>query len=106
MADQSIPDYNRPMYTKKDLWWVATKVAIGTFVVAGILFQFRDVQKVQVVEHGTMNLRTEYVNGRIDRKHDDQQKDIDKNEQYAHEEFQKIWNYLNTEQQNKQSKQD
>jgi len=61
-------EFNVPKYSLKDMYWLATKVAIATFVVAGIYFQFREVQK----EQKSLKDRIEYVNNRIDTKHDQQ----------------------------------
>ena len=62
-------EFNVPKYSLKDMYWLATKVAIATFFVAGLLFQFRAVQLEQV----RLKERIEYVNGRINTKHKQQE---------------------------------
>jgi len=42
-----------------------------------VFFQFKEVQKLQKIDHETMTIRIEYVNNRINVKHDQQTKYID-----------------------------
>ena len=89
------PEYDQPKFSVKDMWWANTKVAIATFVIAGIYFQFVQVRDLQTVEHATMKERTEYINKRIDTKHEQQGIYVKefKKEQIA--ENTKIWSMLN-----------
>ena len=80
-------------YTKKDLWWVITKTALATFVLAGIFFRFVSVENTQLeVLQGQEDLKAliedvnNYTNERIDKKTSRNKEFIDEN----HDEIDKI----------------
>lgn len=88
-------EMNTAKFSMKDMWWANTKVAIATFVIAGIYFQFIQVRDTQVSEHETMVARTEYVNERINTKHSAQQKYIEENNAAQNDNMNKIWEVIN-----------
>ncbi len=92
MSDTEI---NEVKFSMKDMWWANTKVAIATFVIAGIYFQFVQVRDTQVISHKTMKERTEYVNMRIDTKHSAQQKYIEENNKSQNDNMNAIWVVIN-----------
>ena len=91
---------NEAKFSMKDMWWANTKVAVATFVIAGIYFQFVQVKETQVLEHQTMKDRTEYVNGRINTKHAAQQKYIEDNDKALKDNLDNVWTVLSELQRN------
>ena len=89
------PEYDQPKFSVKDMWWANTKVAIATFVIAGIYFQFVQVRDLQQVEHVTMKDRTEYINKRIDTKHEQQDTYIKEFKKEQELENTQIWMVVN-----------
>lgn len=72
MAEKELAEYDKPKYSLKDMYWFGGRVAVATFVVAGIYFQFLQMKKVQEIEHQEVKTEIKNANGRIDRKHNAQ----------------------------------
>ena len=45
MEQKELAEYDKLKYSLKNMWWLGKKVASATFIIAGIYFQFREIQK-------------------------------------------------------------
>lgn len=90
-----VAEYDKPKYSLKDLYWFGARIAIATFIVSGIYFQFQQMRRIQEIEHIEVKESVEKVNGRIDRKHNAQQ-------EFFNEKIEAIWVEFENKQDKKQ----
>lgn len=67
--------FDKPEYSKKDVWWIVTKTSIAVFTLAMIYAEFKAMQQTII----TLEERMEYTNTRVDKKTERNKEYIDQN---------------------------
>jgi len=61
-------ELEKPEFSKKDMWWANSKIAVAVFVLSGIFFRFEHVEELLFQQVKTHQSEIDYVNDRMDKK--------------------------------------